>query len=72
MKFLATLEAEFLQELRGPATAEELARWVSEKVLQSYRNGIKAGQNGEVVKRDGKSRRPFPTPTRLSRDGLSA
>ena len=35
----------------------ELAHWVSEKLIESYRNGIKAGGNGTQVKRDGKSRR---------------
>lgn len=59
MKFLEQIEAEFLDKLRSAATDEELARYVSEKVLASYRNGIKAGQKGEVVKRDGKSRRPM-------------
>ena len=64
MKFLANIEAEFLDKLRSAATDEELARFVSEKVLMSYRNGIKAGQNGEVVKRDGQSRRPLPPKAR--------
>jgi hypothetical protein len=41
-------------------TGEAIVRWVSEKVLESYRNGITAGQKGATVKRQGLSRRPFP------------
>ena len=52
---------EFETELRGKLNASEgedaVIRWVCEKVLESYRNGIKAGKNGADVKRDGESRR---------------
>jgi len=34
-----------------------IVRWVSEKVLESYRNGITAGQKGAQVIRHGQSRR---------------
>jgi hypothetical protein len=60
MKYLEQIEAEFIAELRASKSDARLARWVSEKVLASYRNGIKAGQNGAQVKRDGKSRRALP------------
>ena len=36
---------------------EGRVRWVSEKILESYRNGITAGRKGETVIRNGKSRR---------------
>jgi len=57
MSYIEEFEQELAQKLMSGETAEAVVRWVSEKVLQSYRNGIKAGQKGEVVKRDGKSRR---------------
>ena len=36
---------------------DTLVRWVSEKLLESYRNGITAGRKGATVIRHGKSRR---------------
>ncbi len=57
MSYIKQFEQELAQKLVSGETGEDVVRWVSEKVLESYRNGIKAGQKGEVVKRDGKSRR---------------
>ena len=57
MSYIQEFEVELAHKLVSGETGEEVVRWVSEKILQSYRNGIKAGQRGEVVKRDGKSRR---------------
>jgi hypothetical protein len=58
MSYMQEFEADFRRKLEKEATPlSELVRWVTEKVLESYRNGIKAGQKGAVVKRDGKSRR---------------
>jgi len=57
MTYVQDFEMELIKKLRGNETEETLVRWVTEKVIESYRNGIKAGQNGVVVKRDGKSRR---------------
>jgi hypothetical protein len=57
MSYIQGFERELAAKLVSGETAETVVRWVSEKVLESYRNGIKAGQKGEVVKRDGKSRR---------------
>jgi hypothetical protein len=60
MTYLQDFEAELLAKLEGSEeTNAHIVRWVSEEVLKSYRNGIKAGKGGAVVKRDGKSRRPF-------------
>jgi hypothetical protein len=36
---------------------KDIVRFVSERVLQSYKNGITAGQKGATVKRQGESRR---------------
>ena len=41
----------------GTESTAEIVRWVSEKVLEGYRNGITAGQKGAQVKRQGQSRR---------------
>lgn len=57
MSYIEEFETELARKLLSNETSETVVRWVSEKVLESYRNGIKAGQKGEMVKRNGKSRR---------------
>lgn len=58
MSYIETFEQELMQKLEtGTESTAELVRWVSEKVLESYRNGITAGQKGATVKRQGESRR---------------
>ena len=57
MSYIQDFEKELAGKLVSGETGEAIVRWVSEKVLESYRNGIKAGQKGETVKRDGTSRR---------------
>lgn len=57
MSYIDEFEKELIAKLNGNENTASVVRFVSEKVLESYRNGIKAGQNGAVVKRDGKSRR---------------
>jgi hypothetical protein len=67
MTYIQQFETELIAKLNGKDDEATLIRWVSEKILESYRNGIKAGQNGTVVKRQGQSRRrtapgtPAPT-----------
>ena len=42
MTYIAQFEIELLQKLeKGTQSTDEIVRWVSEKVLESYRNGIK-------------------------------
>ena len=61
MKYIEQFESELLAKIDGSTEdSQSIVRWASEKVLESYRNGITAGKNGAVVKRQGKSRRPFP------------
>ena len=61
MTYLQQFEAELTKKLEnGTDNTAAIVRWVSEKVLESYRNGITAGQKGATVKRQGKSRRPSP------------
>lgn len=58
MTYIETFEQELVAKLdTGTDSTAEIVRWVSEKVLESYRNGITAGQKGATVKRQGQSRR---------------
>jgi hypothetical protein len=58
MSYIQDLERELAHKLdSGSESTAEIVRWVVEKILESYRNGITAGQKGETVKRQGKSRR---------------
>jgi hypothetical protein len=57
MSYITEFEQELKSKLKSTEGEESIVRWVSEKVLESYRNGIKAGQKGQQVIRDGKSRR---------------
>lgn len=57
-------EAELIQKLKVADDAT-LIKWICEKVLESYKNGITAGQKGEQVIRKGASRRGgFPPQAR--------
>lgn len=55
--YIQEFEAELLKKLEGGEDTAAIVRWISEKVLESYRNGIAAGQKGKQVIRKGKSRR---------------
>jgi hypothetical protein len=44
MTYIHEFEAEFQKKLEGAGDTASIVRWVSEKVLESYRNGITAGQ----------------------------
>ena len=58
MSYIETFDAELAEKLEsGTEDTGQIVRWVSEKVLESYRNGITAGQKGATVKRQGLSRR---------------
>jgi uncharacterized membrane-anchored protein len=57
MSYIQEFEAELAKRLLSSEKTETIVRWISEKVLESYRNGITAGQKGETVKRKGQSRR---------------
>jgi hypothetical protein len=61
MTFIQQFETELTQKLEnGTDNTLAIVRWASEKVLESYRNGITAGKKGTQVIRKGQSRRPFP------------
>ena len=57
MTYIQEFEAEFQKKIEGSDDTAAIVRWVSEKVLESYRNGITAGQKGAKVIRQGESRR---------------
>ena len=57
MSYIKDFEAQLLEMLNGTEDDATVVRWVSERMLESYRNGITAGQKGETVKRQGESRR---------------
>ena len=62
MSYLHDFEAELAKKLAVENDNDALVRWIGEKVLESYRNGIKAGNSGVQVKRDGRSRRSGDRP----------
>jgi len=57
MSYIEAFEQELISKLNGNEDEASIVRWISEKVLESYRNGITAGQKGATVKRQGQSRR---------------
>lgn len=57
MTFIEQFEQEFARKLESNHDTSVLVSWACERVLESYRNGITAGQKGATVKRKGESRR---------------
>ncbi len=57
MSYIETFEAELVKKLNGNEDAAATIRWICERVLESYKNGITAGQQGKKVIRKGESRR---------------
>jgi hypothetical protein len=55
--YLEQFESELTEKLNYAEDRDTVVRWVSEKILESYRNGITAGQKGTQVIRKGRSRR---------------
>jgi hypothetical protein len=49
MSYIKGFEAELVKKLNDSVDDATFVRWVYEKMLQSYRNGITAGQKGETV-----------------------
>jgi hypothetical protein len=57
MTFKDSFELSLAQRLASDGSGEAIVRWAGEQVLQSYKNGITAGQKGAKVIRQGESRR---------------
>ncbi len=64
MSYIEEFESELAGKLNAGEDTVSVVRWVAEKVLESYRNGITAGQKGATVIRKGKSRRRGFSPER--------
>lgn len=60
MAYIEQFEQELVAKLNGKEDTASIVRWVSEKVLESYKNGITAGQKGATVKRQSKSSQSVP------------
>jgi hypothetical protein len=46
MSYIEQFEQELVAKLNGKEDNAAVVRWVSEKVLESYKNGIAAGRKG--------------------------
>ena len=57
MSYIEQFEQELISKLNGQEDSASIVRWVAERVLESYRNGITAGQKRATVARQGQSRR---------------
>ena len=57
MTYIEQFEQELVKKLQSAEDTATIVRWISEKVLESYKNGITAGKNGKNVIRPGESRR---------------
>jgi hypothetical protein len=57
MSYIEEFELQFRNRLEEADDTDTLVRWVSERILESYRNGITAAENGAKVIRKGESRR---------------
>ena len=55
--YIEQFEQELVAKLNGNEDTASIVRWVAERVLESYKNGIAAGQKGAQVIRKGESRR---------------
>ena len=55
--YIERFEDELGRMLKGPATAEAIVKWASDRVFESYRNGVDVGKNAKqgVSKRQEKS-----------------
>ena len=54
--YMQQFESDLIAKINGKEDEASIVRWICERVLESYRNGINAGRKGETVKRAGESR----------------
>lgn len=62
MTYIEQFEQELGKKLQSAEDTASIVRWISEKVLESYKNGITAGRKGATVIRKGQSRRNGSVP----------
>jgi len=58
MSYIKEFESDLLKKLNGNEDITSVVRWVSEKVLESYKNGLAARQKGAQVIRKGQKLSP--------------
>jgi hypothetical protein len=46
MSYIKEFEAELAKKVQSTEDPAAIAKWVSEKVLESYKNGLAAGRKG--------------------------
>jgi len=61
MSYISKLEDELRQKLAGGEDRDAIVRWVSEKILASFKNGCAAGK---ADKSSGKTKSGFPVPAK--------
>jgi hypothetical protein len=49
MSYIKQFETQLREKLESRTDTDSIVRWVSEKVLESYRNGLTAGKKGGAV-----------------------
>jgi len=54
MSYIKDFEVELTKKLESGADTASIVRWISEKVLASYKNGIAAGKRGAHVQQPAK------------------
>ncbi len=57
MSYIEQFEQELVAKLNGSEDTASIVRWVSEKVLESFKNGVIAGRKRATVARQGQGRR---------------
>jgi uncharacterized membrane-anchored protein len=51
MSYIEKVEAELVKKLGSHEEIKSVVRWVSERILESYKNGIISGRKGGSSKR---------------------
>jgi hypothetical protein len=67
MSYIEQFEKELATKLTSGETGEAIVSWVSEKVLESYKNGIAAGRKKAAASRKGESAKTVLPPKPSSR-----
>lgn len=57
MNYVEQFEQDLVKKLDGKDDSASIVRWAAEKLIESYKNGIAAGQKGATLMRKGASRR---------------
>jgi len=47
MSYIKDFEAEFAKKLQGSEDSAAIVKWVSAKILESYKNGLAARKSGK-------------------------